>query len=565
MLSLAAAALLLTACADDNVPGFSADETAAQMAQDSLNTYGPLKSYVDHNKYPNFILGGATSADNFNQLGQVYALCKSNFDEVVTGNAFKYASCVSSTGAMDFSRVAAFVKNATAAGLTIYGHTLCWHSQQQPAYLNSLITDPNAAKHVLHVSIPEAKNNLWDWELYLNPTEPMVTGKTYTLKMRVKASQNFDITVWPQGASTQYWPTPSFKTTTEWTNITASFEAKQDLNQLRFELGKFGGDLWMDNVELLDPDGKNLIAEGDFENGTTDGWSKPSWHNYSFNIVTDPDQGSAGGGMSEQTKKDTLTWALDKFISGIMKACDGKVKAWDVVNEPISGRDLDGDGYYDLQSATRGTVDPASAKTNFYWQDHLGDLEYVRTAVRLARKYGPEDEKLFINDYNLEAAYDHNKKCESLIHWIQQWESDGVTKIDGIGSQMHVAYSLNPAVQKANEEAYINMLHLLAKSGKLVRISELDMGITDANGKTLHTADVTDEMKKKMAEYYHFIVKNYLEIIPAAQQYGITVWGVTDSPKENTGWLPDQPVGLWTTSYVRKPAYAGFADGLAEK
>lgn len=553
---IAAAALMLSACADDNVPGFSTDEPASLLAQDSLNALAPLKEYVDTVKYPNFILGGGTSAAPFNEQGKVYAFDKANFKEVVTGNAFKYASVVKSDGTMDFSTVQAFVKNATKAGLSVYGHTLCWHSQQQVGYLNSLITDPNAAKHVLHVNIPEAKANLWDWELYVDPVKPMVSGKTYTLKLRVKASQNYHVTVWPQGASTQYWPTPAFDATTEWTNINASFEAKQDLKQLRFELGTFGGEIWMDDVQLLDPDGNNLIGEGSFEDGNMDGWSKPAWHGYTLNIVNDPDQGDEGGGITDQQKKDTLTWALNNFISGMMKACDGKVKAWDAVNEPMSDA---------VPSELKTGGRDGDKKTNFFWQDHLGK-DYARTVIRLARKAAGDSVQLnlFINDYNLEAAYNHNAKCQGLIDMIKYWESDGVTKIDGIGSQMHVTCSMDPKVQQANEDAYVNMLKLLAATGKLVRISELDMGIQDANHQTVNTADVTPEMHKRMAEYYKFIVEKYLEIIPVAQQYGICVWAPTDSPK-GSGWRADEPIGLWNGNYVRKPAYAGFAEGLQGK
>lgn len=553
---IAAAALMFSACADDNVPGFSTDEPASLLAQDSLNALAPLKEYVDTVKYPNFILGGGTSAAPFNELGKVYAFDKANFKEVVTGNAFKYASVVKSDGTMDFGTVQAFVKNATKAGLSVYGHTLCWHSQQQVAYLNGLITDPHAAKHVLHVNIPEAKANPWDWELYVDPVKPMVSGKTYTLKLRVKASQNYHVTVWPQGASTQYWPTPAFDATTEWTNINASFEAKQDLKQLRFELGTFGGEIWMDDVQLLDPDGNNLIGEGSFEDGNMDGWSKPAWHGYTLNIVNDSDQGDEGGGITGQQKKDTLTWALNNFISGMMKACNGKVKAWDAVNEPMSDA---------VPSELKTGGRDGDKKTNFFWQDHLGK-DYARTVIRLARRAAGDSVqlKLFINDYNLEAAYNHNAKCKGLIDMIKYWESDGVTKIDGIGSQMHVTCSMDPVVQKANEDAYVNMLKLLAATGKLVRISELDMGIQDANHQTVNTADVTPEMHKRMAEYYKFIVEKYLEIIPVAQQYGICVWAPTDSPK-GSGWRADEPIGLWNGNYVRKPAYAGFAEGLQGK
>ena len=553
-LFLMTAALLLGSCADDNVPEYTVDMPEKVLSSDSLNAYGPLKDYVDRSKYPSFKMGGETNARSFNELGQVYALDKANFDELVTGNAFKYASVVASDGTMDFSTVEQFVQNATKAGLSVYGHTLCWHSQQQVAYLKGLITDPNAARHVLHVNIPSAKANLWDWELYVNPAKTMESGKTYTLKMRVKGTQDYNITVWPQGAGgTQYWPTPSVPVTTEWTNISSPFKANQNLTQLRFELGTYGGELWFDDVQLLDPDGNNIIANGTFEEDGLDGWTKPAWHDYTLNVVTDPDQGSEGGGFTEEVKKDTLTWALNNFISGMMHACNGKVRAWDVVNEPMS--DV---APSELKTAGRDGSD----KECFFWQDYLGK-DYVRTAVRLAREAATDTVPLtlFVNDYNLEAAYNGNAKCKGLIDMIKYWESDGVTKIDGIGSQMHVTYSMNPATQKANEDAYVNMLHLLAATGKLVRISELDMGIADADGHTIHTADVTAEQHRLMAKYYKFIVEKYLEIIPPAQQYGITAWGITDSPA-GSGWRPDEPIGLWDTNYNRKPAYAGFCDGL---
>ena len=255
---------------------------------------------------------------------------------------------------------------------------------------------------------------------------------------------------------------------------------------------------------------------------------------------------------------------MDRWIKGMMEACQGKVKAWDVVNEAISGLDKDGDGYYDLQSATRETVSKDDAKNNFYWQDYLGDLDYVRTAVRLARQYGPKDVKLFINDYNLESDRDGNKKLKSLIHWIQLWEGDGVTKIDGIGSQMHITCYMDKQVEESKKNAIVNMFKLLAQSGKLVRISELDMCLVDKDGKNVNTADVTEEQHHTMADLYKFVVSKYFEIIPVAQQWGICQWCATDSPA-NSGWLANSPTGLWDLNYNRKHTYAGFADGLQGK
>ena len=262
--------------------------------------------------------------------------------------------------------------------------------------------------------------------------------------------------------------------------------------------------------------------------------------------------------LTDEEKKDTLTWAMGRWISGMMEACDGKVKAWDVVNEAISGGNPDAEGVYALQHGT------PENKDDFFWQDYLGDLDYVRTAVALARLYGPEDIKLFINDYNLESDWDQNGKLKSLIAWIKRWEADGITKIDGIGTQMHISCYANPQTQESKKAAIVNMFKLMAASGKLVRVSELDMGYVDANGNPVKTGDMTEEQHKQMAEHYKFVVKAYLENIPANQQWGICQWCATDAPADS-GWRKGEPVGLWDKDYYRKHTYAGFADGLAGK
>ena len=145
---------------------------------------------------------------------------------------------------------------------------------------------------------------------------------------------------------------------------------------------------------------------------------------------------------------------------------------------------------------------------------------------------------------------------------IEYWESDGETRVDGIGTQMHVTYSLDPEKQRKNEMCVENMLRMLAATGKLIKISELDMGLQDKNGNDILTEDVKLWQHKAMAGYYNFIIRKYFEIIPPEQRYGITQWARTDSPKDS-GWRPGLPIGLWDADFNRKPAYAGFANGLA--
>ena len=279
---------------------------------------------------------------------------------------------------------------------------------------------------------------------------------------------------------------------------------------------------------------------------------------YIDNVVLEVEKESTGGGIpqSAEEKKDTLTYAMDKWIHGIMDACkddDGNmlVKAWEVANEAIGANGQ-------LQ---HGKADDTE---NFFWQDYLGDLDYVRTVVKLARQYGGNDLKLFVNDYNLEYDWDAsgNKKLESLISWINKWESDGKTVIDGIGSQMHVSCYADADELAKRKELIIKSFKMMAETGKLIRISELDMGYVDANGNAVKTADMTEEQHHQMAEYYKWIIQQYKANIPAAQQWGITLWCATDAPA-TSGWRPGEPVGIWDQNYYRKHVYAGIADGLS--
>ena len=188
----------------------------------------------------------------------------------------------------------------------------------------------------------------------------------------------------------------------------------------------------------------------------------------------------------------------------------------------------------------------------------------MRQACRLARKYGPEDIKLFINDYNLESDWDDNKKVKSLVNWIKKWESDGVTKIDGIGTQMHISYYEDGNLQKSSQQHITKMFEIMAASGKLCRVSEMDMGYVRGSNKwanPLKTNQLTEAEHKKMADFYEWIIKEFLRIIPAAQQWGICQWCPTDAP-EQSGWRNGEPVGIWDLNFYRKHVYAGFVRGL---
>ena len=282
--------------------------------------------------------------------------------------------------------------------------------------------------------------------------------------------------------------------------------------------------------------------------------------------------------LTPKEKSDTLTWAMNKWISGMMQATEGKVKAWDLINEAVSGGP-DKTKPYPLQTEATSEHNPQ----DFYWQDYFTPEMYgpivekaARDAYAAVEGTNPADLKLFINDYNLESDWDDNNKVKSLVYWIDVWEKKGKelgwnTKIDGIGSQMHISYYENPQILESKKKAIQNMLKIMVESKKLVRISEIDMGYVDKDGKDVTTAQLEKlpieervAKEKAMAEHYKWIIEQYFKIVPVSQQYGICQWCLTDSPTDS-GWRPGQPVGLWNLNYQRKPAYGGFADGLENK
>ena len=699
--------MLLASCADHFDQNFETVRPEKEAQYGYLEQYDALKEYIKDR--PNFHLGIGTAVDEYNKKELVYALTNSNFNETVAGNAMKMSSCVADDGSMNFDKVSEYVKNATDAGLSVYGHTLAWHSQQPNKYLKRLIADkelPPSSNVTRCLVIKNAKaGGHWDAQLYF-PAH-LSQGKKYVFTMNAKATAPFDLILWgaPGDAGLG-----SISVGTQWNEYTVEFTPTANYENFVFAAGKLGGELDIKSLSLCEEGStNNLIVNGDIKGDEVPCKKQYSWHTVTSEIqevaesqvveipvsvghlTFDDGQNLGGWGMdnapkivngvcevgnnaakanpwdaqvnyqpgfafesgttyhlkmkikgsvagefgavfqnpegykgcgdfptikvttdwkevdvtatcngdnalrlllnigkyagtlyiddfevyytkssntiplTDEEKKNILTPVLQKWIYGMMEATEGKVKAWDVVNEAISGKDTG--EFYPLQSATRGTVSADDAKNNFYWQDYLGDIDYVRTAVAAARKGfadaggNPEELKLFINDYNLETAYDQNKKLKSLIHWIKEWEADGVTKIDGIGSQMHVTCSMDPATQKKNEDAYVNMLNLMVDSHKLVRISELDMGLADKDGNLVNTTDMTEEQHKAMRAYYEFIVKNYLKIVPENQQWGICQWCATDSPA-NSGWRAGLPVGLWDLDYYRKHTYGGFAAGL---
>lgn len=566
LLVIAVISIIVLSCAD--IDKYESHFTYSKPKEvaifEYLNSYDVLKSYVDRSINAKFKLGATVSVSDFSKKELLYGLVCSNFDEVTADYGMTHGSVVKDDGSMVFSAIENFIKTANDEGITVYGHTLCWHAHQNVTYLNEII-----------------KGNFYSGTTLITDFESDELGKTYPMTGNSTATVVLD----PIGQSGKVLRVGSSATPASYSfpKISVTLPEGRKLGDYKTltldfygtgSTGLYGSGMrlgindkplvvlgspasfgcpdggWGRGKIVLDLGKLNLSeSEKELTNFTLIVGSGTGSGNYYIDNVIMSWEYSEIKTPAEQ--KEILTQALETYIDAIMKVSANYVTSYDVISEPMS----DNEDYMLKSAATE-----PNAGTNFYWQDYLGE-NYACDAIRFARQYfkkyggNENDLKLFVDEYGLENY--GNSKCERLLQMIDQWEEEGV-RIDGIATQMHVTYSLDSIQQSMNEEGVVNMFQMLAATGKLVKISALDMNIKDENEEVVKATNVSFEQNLAMAQYYNFIVRKYYEIVPVEQRYGITIGSLIDTSD-------DRPLGLWDKKYNRKPAYTGFADGLAGK
>ena len=271
----------LSACTDDSMLPYDAGSMPESLVQyEYLKQYDVLKNYVNRTENPNFKLGIALAAGEYTQGDLVYSMACSNFDEMTAGNEMKYASIVSNDGTMNFSTVTSFVDAARQAGMTIYGHTLAWHSQQNNTYLNSLIApivipgEAGNGGYCMILKNATASANIWDAQTWYQLPTPLQSGTTYTLSFMARASAAYnDTQIYLQcsdGGNQEY--PGGFNVGTEWQQINFTFTPTgATVDKIAFNFGTAAINIYIDNVSLTGGSAtESLIPNGDFEDGKTE-------------------------------------------------------------------------------------------------------------------------------------------------------------------------------------------------------------------------------------------------------------------------------------------------------
>jgi len=175
------------------------------------------------------------------------------------------------------------------------------------------------ANYCIKFSTITAHEKEWEDQGNYTLTTPMTKGRAYTFKMKIKASKACRLCFWPiwtTSPNRNQWNNSndvqylaSYNITTNWATYTWNFTADFDLDRLDFDFGGLNGDIYFDDLKLIDDEvGVNMVQNGDFAEAKTNGWSSVSSYNGTSFTIVDSDSGSAAPEPNEPVIPDT--WEL---------------------------------------------------------------------------------------------------------------------------------------------------------------------------------------------------------------------------------------------------------------
>lgn len=489
-----------------------------------------------------FLLGfGIDGASMTN--GSPYAgIVKHEANAVTFGYEMKHGAIVQNDGSLNFTNADALYNICAAAGLQVYGHNLCWHTNQNATYLNSLTvgTSVSTANLIQNGSFESGISTNWFTQVSTTiPTAGAFSVDNTNFEDGTQSMQVVVTTPGPNSYSIQ--AVNDAFTGTAGNTYKVCFYAK----------GAGSVKLVMQGTQY----------DGDITFTTTANWTKYTWtvtlvagetapqvrFNFpaagTYNIDNVTVNSTAAVALSRAQIATNIDGALNTFVTGMCTHYVGKVKAWDVVNEPMT------DGNGDLRT-NLNTFNTSGTTDFFLWSQYLG-RNYALKAFQYAKAADP-NALLFVNEYNLES---NNSKLDSLLAYVKELQTKGA-HIDGIGTQMHISINTPYA---GIDNAFIK----LAASGLKIRVSELDVRINPNN-----TAGFTptDALLSAQSTMYAYVISSYKKNVPAAQRYGVTIWGI-DDPES---WIitsqksVDNPL-LFDANFAKKPAYSGALQALKAK
>jgi endo-1,4-beta-xylanase len=224
---------------------------------------------------------------------------------------------------------------------------------------------------------------------------------------------------------------------------------------------------------------------------------------------------------------DQKAWEslLKTHIQTVVSHYKGKIAGWDVVNESF--------------------LDDGSLRPTL-WSEHIPD--YIAKSFQWAHEADPKA-ILFYNDYGQDGK---PKKMQAILDLVKELKRRGIP-IHGLGLQMHINVD-----SKRNELQEV--LDKSVETGLKIHLSELDIAVNPKNNPDFV---YEEKVASAQAEQFNYVFKSYAKV-PAAQQYGITFWNISDKDSWLRGYFkrPKEYPLLFDDNYNKKPAYTNLINSL---
>jgi len=541
-LMLAAGAIAVS-CADYNeTNNYTAEPDPTVVVP--YKDLAPVKTYIDRVQYPNMTLGATLKVSDFNKQELAHAAAVTNFDNVAFGSTLMSGAIVNARGVMNFLDMNDLLDHVDEIGGEVFGSPLFANANQADDWLATL-----TAPIEIPVDFVEGKTVDFNTMSVGNYDGTIEKGKASIVKydnqnvLRINTKTDVRIV---EGFEAD--PLAKY-TTTFWAR------ADKDLSfTITFSGQRVNGPASEGKWTIKQGKWTKFVIESQSAADETNGYLRIENGLNGVLYIQKVQVGYFPDNHRPQTAQelnDTINYAVNAWCDGVMKINEGRIKSFDLIDEALDPNAELENGMLDLKHST----------DKIFWQDFLGSENYVpavaKAASRAFAEYGGEasELKFFISESGLDDA----KKIESLKYWISIWDNNGA-KIDGINAKLNLFYSEDAATQAANEATLKTLLNNLAGTGKMVRLSNFDIKYQDAEGKSVTAANITEAQRQKLADFYGFVIKQYMAIIPNDKQAGICKGNMVD-----TG----DPVGLWSKDksqdWVRTATYKAFCDALSGK
>lgn len=541
------AGTLAVSCADYN----TTDNFSAEPDPTVVTPYAdldPVKSYIDRNANPNLTIGATVDIKDFNKQELVHSAAMANFNNLSFGKTLMSGNIVSAKGVMNFIQLNDLLEHMDEVGGEVFGSPIVANANQADGWIEMLTAPIEISVDYVPgktVNFNDSKAGAYDGTVNKGKVEIVKYDGQNTLALPSASSANI---------------VEGF-TIDEGATYTTTFWAKCDKDasfNVTFSGNKVDGTASADGKwSIAAGKWQKVVIESQAAEGVTDGYVQIDMVRGSSMYIQKVDVGYYPDNhrpQTEQERTDTIKYALNAWCDGLMKINKGRIKSFDLIDEPIDDATVLDNEMYDIKHST-----PAKP----FWQDVLGSDNYAPAVANVARttfaKYGGNaaDLKFFISEKGLE----NPKKMESLKYWIGIWDGKGAN-IDGINAKVNLVFYEDAAKQAENKAAYETLLSALAATGKLIRVSNFDIKYVDETGVSVTAAKITDEQRQKLADYNAYAIKTYMSKIPSDKQAGICKENIVDT---------SDPIGLWTkdaklsNDWARTATYKAWCEALSGK